>query len=334
MTELLEGVSIGIVVDPKDIECPFHDQDHKCDSEDVKNVYTRGNATTLGENLEGGGDENSVVVRKGKKIPDASYRDPKVFSDPDKRREVAREVTIVKGDINCRYPVGFSAHHLIPAKESLARATSLHKYIDKGESKVCCNLGYNVDGNENGVWLPGLHAVNSKDGVNVWGAAPESLPDNEEVGRLVKWRYELESETADGKREKYQYALLEGPLAQAPGAFSPNNMKWMYVKAAMRARRPFRQFHDRHVDYSKKVEGHLEDVGAALDKLTGSKRGLVALCDECKKRKESGRKTVPPPYRLLGSLNGTSKYLRDRLLGKTRDDDYYTSSWCGPSSPK
>lgn len=335
MTQLLEGLHIAEVKDPEDVECPFHEDEHACDKRAVSNVYLEGNATTLGENLAEGKRANSTVTRTTKDCPDEAHSRPRKVADPDQRAEVDREITIKKKDENCRYPVGFSAHHLIPAKESLARATDLHKYIDKEKGKICCHLGYNVDGNENGVWLPGLHAVNSKDGVDVWGAASEALPDKEGVGRTVRMRKELDSERTDGKRVKYAYALLEGPKATATSAFALTNMKWMYVRAAMTSLKPHRQFHDRHVDYSSKVELHLDDVAAALDALTGNKRGLTPICGECKKRKNKKPAPLPPPpIGLLGCLNNGSQFLRGKLLGHIRDDEYYTSSWCGPLSPR
>lgn len=321
MTQLGEMVAAGFV-DDFDVDCPFHEKKHTCD--DVKNNYLAGNATALGENLDGGTSDTSTVQRSSAS-PDNTYRSPEKFVDPDEAYgEAEREVQIVKGNDDCIYPVAYSAHHLIPAKESLKRAAKLHKFIDKGKGAICCNLGYNVDGNENGVWLPGLHAVNSK-GLDLWGAASTELPDDEEVGRKSVKRAELEDGTT-----KWSYSPLDGPKpSDGPAAFSPTNMKWMYVQAAMNF--PLvgtRQFHDRHPDYSGKVCEHLEDVATVLEGLLG----LGGVNPSCKKCKDAQGKPQPP-IALLGMLNGSSRWFRGKLVGHTRDSTYFTSSWCGPMAP-
>ncbi|WP_395700743.1 AHH domain-containing protein [Aquabacterium sp.] len=321
MTQLGEMVKAGFV-DDFDVDCPFHEKKHTCDG--TKNNYQAGDAKTLGENLDDGSAGTSTVQRDAAS-PDNTYRSPEKFVDPDEAYdEETREVQIVAGNDNCIYPVAYSAHHLIPAKESLKRATKLHKFIDKGKGAICCNLGYDVDGNENGVWLPGLHAVNSK-GLNLWGAASTDLPDDEEVGRKAVKRAELED-----RKTKWTYSPLDGPKpSDGPAAFASTNMKWMYVQAAMNfAPVGKRQFHDRHPDYSGKVCEHLEDVATVLEGLLG----LGGVEPSCKKCKDAKGKPVPP-IALLGMLNGSSRWFRGKLVGTTRDSVYYTSSWCGPAAP-
>ena len=321
MTQLGEMVAVGFV-STSDVECPFHDKKHAHD--DAKNNYLAGNATTLGENLADGSTGSSTVQRDSA-APDHRFRRMQKFVDPDlEYDEETREVQIVKGNEDCVYPVVYSAHHLIPAKESLKRAAKLHKFIDKGKGKICCNLGYNIDGNENGVWLPGLHAVSRK-GLNLWGSAPTDLPDEEGVGRKPVVRKELE----DGK-SKWTYSPLAGPRpADGPIAFEPTNMKWMYVQKAMTfAKVGTRQFHDRHPEYSSKVCDHLQAVADVLENLVGS-GGQEPACPKCK---EAIDKPLPP-IGLLGLLNKSSRWYRGKVVGRTRDDNYYTSSWCGPMAP-
>ena len=96
------------------------------------------------------------------------------------------------------YPYTVAAHHLIPGNESLARS-ALWNYMNKtgrvrhltkavdgdkkptdeavkavnvedhGEFKIVANIGYNVNGVHNGVWLPGSYAM--KRGTNPDGTA-------------------------------------------------------------------------------------------------------------------------------------------------------------------
>lgn len=321
MTQLGESAAVGLV-DSLDMECPFHVKAHTHDS--AKNNFLAGDATALGENLESGGVDSSTVQRN--ELPDKDYRSPRKEVDPDKYfSEAEREVQIVKGGTeDTKYPVAYSAHHLIPAKESLKPAAALHKYIDKGKGKICCNLGYDIDGNENGVWLPGLHAVNSK-GLNLWGYSSTDLPDAEDVGRKVVLRSELEDRTT-----KWKYSPLDGPKpADGSDAFEPTNMKWLYVQKAMIfPKLAPRQFHDRHPNYSELVMNHLNDVAAVLDRLSGNKV-VPASCSKCK----SANEKASPPVGLLGLLNRSSRWYRGKLVGRVRDSDYYTSSWCGPDSP-
>ncbi|MDE1949437.1 MAG: AHH domain-containing protein [Burkholderiales bacterium] len=329
MTQLGEMVAVGLVAESQ-VDCPFHEGQHQCDPE-VKSVYREGNAEALGKNLHAGSKPESSTVVRGKGSPDDRYRSNQVSPDPDLDSEKAREVSILAGDADCIYPVAFAAHHLIPGKAALGRAKALHKFLRKGE--FCCNLGYSVDGNENGVWLPGLHAVNSN-GLNLWSSrvAKRSLPDKEDVRAVagVKARMRHELEAAAGKAlAKYAYKPLVGPTPGDAGAqaFRSDNLKWRYVQKSM-AYLGARQFHDAHPAYSAKVQKHLGQVAARLAQLLErSKKPGSTQCPECKKRADA---KPTPPIGLLGLLNKTSKWYRGRLVGRTRDSEYYTSSWCGP----
>ncbi len=56
----------------------------------------------------------------------------------------------------------FTAHHLIPGNESWPPSkTQLYKWVDKREGHIKGDIGYNVNGAENGVDLPGHSAAPS-----------------------------------------------------------------------------------------------------------------------------------------------------------------------------
>lgn len=66
------------------------------------------------------------------------------------------------------YPYAVAAHHLIPGEASLAKSRLYEKYLKKGgkiktrsgkEYIIAENIGYNVNGAHNGVWLPGNYAI-------------------------------------------------------------------------------------------------------------------------------------------------------------------------------
>jgi hypothetical protein len=312
MTQLGELVAVGMVkADGGDGDCPFHEMKHTCDG--TRNELD-GDAAALGQSLDDGTAASSTVVRSS--ASDKAYQSPRKEADPDNLPYEKREVQLYAGVESSWYPVGFQAHHLIPAKESLARAGTLLKYIDKSKGKLCCNLGYNVNGNENGAWLPGKHPVDGN-GLNLWGSASGNLPDKEDVGRKKVVR--------GSGGDKWSYTPLAGPRAGNPGANEDNNLKWQYVKASMNFLGP-RQFHDRHPTYSKNVKEHLDSVGALLERFSGTRKKL-ASCPECKK---DAKKKLVPPVRLLGVLNALSARYCAHVVGKTEDEVFYTSSWCDP----
>lgn len=63
------------------------------------------------------------------------------------------------------------AHHLIPGHASLKDVPALLKYIRKSDGLIKADIGYDVNAEENGVWLPGSYGVN---------------PDNAATGKS-KW---------------------------------------------------------------------------------------------------------------------------------------------------
>lgn len=57
--------------------------------------------------------------------------------------------------------VTVAAHHLVPGNESLLRAKSLLAWIKKGRN-VRGDIGYSLNHERNGIWLPGSYAWNSQ----------------------------------------------------------------------------------------------------------------------------------------------------------------------------
>lgn len=313
MTQLGELVAVGMITaNGGDGECPFHEKKHTCDG--VVNELD-GDASALGSHLDAGTVAGSTVVRSV--VPDKSYQEPRQEDDPDDLPYEQREVQLFAGEESCWYPVGFQAHHLIPAKESLARCETLLKYIEKKKGKLCCDLGYNVNGSENGAWLPGKHPVDGN-GLDLWGSASGALPDREDLGRRKVVR--------GSGSDKWSYTPLSGPRAGNPGANADTNLKWLYVKASMRFLGA-RQFHDRHPTYSKNVREHLETVGKLLERFSGTRK-TPAACPKCRDR---AKQKLIPPAKLLGVLNRLSKRYRKYVVGRMEHEQFYTSSWCDPA---
>jgi hypothetical protein len=122
MTQLGEGASTSVTQDLVD-ECLM---EHAPGPYDRRNNL-HNNSTLLGSNLGDGGDPYRVR-----------------FSLDGTAYDV--EVTV-------------AAHHLIPGNESLMRAKPLIPWIKKGGT-IAGDIGYNVNHEKNGVWLPGSYAWN------------------------------------------------------------------------------------------------------------------------------------------------------------------------------
>jgi hypothetical protein len=325
MTQLGEAVAIAEVED-FDLSCPFpHDE---CTHPYKGGNELEGNAETLGKNLEKAGKAGSTVMRTGSpfeecKLSTAHEIEPAV-APPGKDSSWANWVQLIPKNDKTWYPVGFQAHHLIPAAASL-KGSSILAYV-RSSGRVCCNMGYDVNGKENGVWLPGKHAVAGGNlGINLWGKSKRALPDNEE--------FFDSSGVARGPRDNAsdpdsnRYLPLVGKTASKANqdsldeVFHEKNMKWNYVRAATKIAN--RQFHDSHSKYSSKVSGHLKAIAETLARFheVGKIKGT---CKQgCKEKKK-----VPPSPRVLMLINKLSQgYKTTFLVGQTSHNEYFTSNW-------
>ena len=295
MTELAEGVAIGFVMG-NDVTCPFdHDTS---EPEEVKNQLV-GNGGTLGDNMTAG---TSTILYAPMRKPQTKEPNPDI------------DVGDTPIDIGeWLYPVSCAAHHLIPAQASLKKAGKLLKFMKKGGKKpnnLWSDIGYDVNGIENGVWLPGNYAVGGN-GTGDWVGAPSAFDGDNELGSVRKRasRRSSASSKLDGVRHEVD----------------PNNRKWLYVDQATKLFSA--QFHDAHVDYSKFVLKVLNKIAESLvEKRKSSIENLS--CPKCKKRQEKiAEYGVPPPYSLNQRLNGVSKRLSGYVEGCRGHFMVYTSRW-------
>jgi hypothetical protein len=319
MVQVLEAVSPAIPLN--ELECPFnHDLP---EPPDVKNDL-KGKGSTLGDRMCAPQGTHMYEAIKATYAPDAHEKelDPRdvgghVLSHGNK------PVTIqTASGTTHRYPVTCAAHHCIPAQESLKGHQILAFMCKKGTSdgynhgysggRVWSNVGYDVNGCQNGVYLPGSYAVGGgRGGMGVW---VKDMPDkeNEDVS----------------EPEAPESNLLTGHLPGDTGtdAISNSNRKWLYVKQAMKLAHG--QFHDRHVDYSQKfVQGGLKKLFEHyVNKFNGSFRGDD--CSQCKNRKDKYKEFgIPTPYGLVERLNSTSRRYRGFLEGDKWPHNVYTSNW-------
>jgi hypothetical protein len=100
-----------------------------------------------------------------------------------------------------------AAHHLIPGNASLKQVPSIMDLIDSGRGKISSDIGYDVNGQPNGIWLPANYGVR---------------PDSE-FGR--KW-------SLYGHQNEYARAAMKKAGAQFHDAHPEYSGK---VKTALRA---------------------------------------------------------------------------------------------------
>jgi len=366
--EIGELVNVEIPAIGPDDKCPFSHDKPKADE---KNELG-GIGTKLGQNMSEGigiGHESraSSSFVKGSKELDPRKR-------PGKQKLISifvevsgQKVTLSEGGRPLPYPLTCAAHHLIPAQESLKAHDILNYMCKKGEqqdfrnskaaapaavggSKVWGNVAYNVNGCQNGVWLPGNYAVGGgTGGTAVWQAKANAKRSNQANANWVK---ALDTTVADWERgddddeeeakDAFDRALNHASkarymLAGANQKIDDGNPKWGYVKAAMDAARA--QFHDRHEDYSKQVRKYLTKIAAAYKDMHTAAQKSCKECEKAERPDGAGPDLVGPPYPIVGRLKAGSDFFKQylqqtgRKLGKRTGrkivtaKNIYTSGW-------
>ena len=193
MAELGEGVKVGTFIDPKD-KCPFSHEAPP--DEEIKNVLI-GKGGWLKSRMTGGKqtflyDKSPYRGNDDKKMKRPKETDWHPFA---RKSPLPIQLTFPTEDGGQRtvgYKATCAAHHLIPAQQSLKESDLLVYMVGKDESgasaelndgskvtgKCWTNVGYDVNGSQNGVYLPGSYAVRSK--TQRWVPLNMSKEDKEE----------------------------------------------------------------------------------------------------------------------------------------------------------
>lgn len=363
--ELGELVNVSIPEQATEDQCPFSHE--KPNPKEVNELG--GIGSTLGTNMAGG-----KGVHKSKPPVGPDFTTGDIEFDPRERShkltsiliKVNEETVVLEGS-PLPYPLTCAAHHLIPAQEALKGNPILKFMCKDGESqdfrnsgaadpapvkgsRVWGNVAYNVNGSNNGVWLPGNYAVGAGIGaVEVWKSrASDKRKTYTEQKAADNWVKALDLGadewaplSADPKEQEgpqpgasLANALLNAVQAEymlAGGNHSINkgNPKWGYVKAAMDAARG--QFHDRHEPYSGEVKIYLQKIAEAYQQMYDHSVNPKGPCQKCNEaRKPAGAKDtlVGPPYgivsRLVAASNFFKKYVATQVLTAK---NIYTSKW-------
>jgi len=369
--ELGELVGVGVPNVAEDKKCPFSHDPLKGDEENELG----GIGSKLAENMK---------VAKGichESRPAGEFRKGSEDPDPRDRKKPVRDVVIeIDGEpirLNdgssdpLLYPVTCAAHHLIPAQESLKGHPVLEFMCWNGkdqdfrsgkakdpqpvESLLWGNVAYNVNGCQNGVWLPGNYAVGGgKGGVKIWAEEGETKKRGPAKNKLWSEKVDLAADDWDSgdddKEEEKVDAMTRLLNASSPADFmlsgtnyeiSELNPKWAYVKASMDAIKA--QFHDRHEDYSKEVKDYLDKVHAAYENMHAKFFDTCKDCEKARKREKAKDDEVGPPFGILGRLNTGAEFFKRYLratgakLGAkktkrakkvTTAKNIFTSDWC------
>lgn len=182
-----------------------------------------------------------------------------------------------------KYPLSIAAHHLIPGKASLPKS-SLKDYIWKSEGLIDGDIGYDVDGAENGKWLATHQIMSSKMG--------------------KKQEIVIEDDSDPTRTEGLSWAELSDIAKKKEGNPETYNELFVlrYSQQAMALLNS--QFHDSHANYNTWVKIKLDQISQVIDSFS-------SMCEKCKKKK---KKT--PPYLLVYRLNTLSKMCNTILSGR------------------
>ncbi len=347
-------------------QCPFEHDDM---SHDAVNELG-GVGTKLGTNMANAvgthvyqttGAPAELVHKYSGNFPgDADkYPDPRDLPAPHTITHIYINLSALGTTSLFPYPLTCAAHHIMPAQESLKGHKILQYMCKKGEAqrflkagkeeniqvanaKVCGNVGYNINGLQNGVWLPGNYAVGGgQGGLAMWGKKKSRFAsDPAEAGRLYNrtlapgklihadwdvWHHDDEETPMDAATAAASAALPQHMLPGPNYVIDDNNFKWAYVDSAVT--NIGGHFHDRHKDYSEKV------IKGILSKLYNAYDAKYELfidteeegCSSCKAA-NTNDEGVPPPYDIVDRLNLRTQGMITHLSRYSRIN-IYTSKW-------
>ena len=321
MTEVMESVTVNVVLEPM-YACPFPHE--KADFPNPDNNFL-GDGDVLGENMEKPFQTAVLtehqasgvvaVMRPSRESGSALYR-------------VARPIRLGGYDPET-LPLTCAAHHLIPAQASLRSAQSLAVYlfkdtakfyqsvvVDKGSKKkrkqavdvsggkLTHNVGYDVNGIQNGVWLPGPYALRAREVVaDVFGEKAAKKKRRPSVVDRMRTQTRPDDDALDGED------FVENPDGEtgAEPEREPFDYYFLYTVAAMQ--KVGTQYHDGHTEYSKFVREALERLSVLLYMID-----VHLTCTKCRDTRPPGDK-LWPPYELLRWLNSLSGRLKGFLVG-------------------
>lgn len=283
-------------------DCPFADdkpggnqagKEHieDDDRDDVEEMQ-KNDGGKLGQNL----GQAEPGDAEGGPFPSDDFLISEKPNDSRRGRKSKVEIKQFKDASGGDFPFTVAAHHLLPG--NAAGLTEESKYKDDvglfdfmaEEQKVTSsggntyeiayNIGYDVNGAHNGVWLPGNYAIKTAKPKRTSKKSGRTTPAR--VGTTpvpgTSWR------GLGSEHEQWQYDYVAATCKAAGG-----------------------QFHDSHeCPYSENVRLWLEKIATRL-------HAHQDTCEDCKKKKDGSK--IPPPYRIKMRLFAMSRCLRGYVTG-------------------
>ena len=156
-------------------KCPFNEPEPPDDPNPEEEELGWDDSVTMSTAQDNSASKLGNNVEEGSPGADGSWNvlggDPPRYkaAQVDTKRDALQPTVEVDGD---EYPFTVAAHHIIPGNASLYESQLFKCYMKRGgkmEVKVpkrktytvSRNIGYNINGSHNGVWLPGSYAIRS-----------------------------------------------------------------------------------------------------------------------------------------------------------------------------
>ena len=285
------GESVAVAMEAA-LKCPMeHDDPVKITSQPAKSEK---NVETLKSNMASGKSTILFGLDNAGKIVDKGLQ---VLCDanPSPAVEITKKDPLPIHLGEQKLPLSMAAHHIIPGKDALP-LSKVAEYVWESEGTIGSDIGYHVDGSENGVWLPTHQALSSGMGK----AATIKVPSGKDPTKLAHYSYKKMSDwSADEPQTSFTLA---------------------YTQLAMNLTQA--QFHDSHKVYSKKIVEMLDTIHAWVLKASGG------ACADCTKAKAATGK-LPPPHMLVYRLNALARQVSGWLVGPSENwrDPYFTSDY-------
>ena len=143
MTDIGEAIAVAVTTPDKDEPCWYCEKEPE--KKGVKNEEVADPETSDSEDEE--------QVPENDEHNDASKLGSNLGSPPEYEIECPL-------DNDIKVPITVAAHHCIPGNASLKKATDLHDFMrEGGPFSLLEDIGYDVNHENNGVWLSGNYAV-------------------------------------------------------------------------------------------------------------------------------------------------------------------------------
>lgn len=278
MTNLLDGLGPGILTDACDPECPF------CEGgEPTLRGYKTKHGALKDEKQLGRNLASDKVVDRDKAVGPVF---PLAGGGDDHQGWRVKSGVMEEFEVEIRP----TPHHLIPGNAAM-QPSSLEQWTcaDKG-GKILEDIGYNIDGAQNGIWLPHLPNIH-------WTSYFDKASKTRYCDIFGKW-----SELSASRKAGVGYLVMSETWLQMH--YTDHDDPYAHV--------------DNETTYDDELKEECNTLG---DMVTSH----FAPAAKCKNQDEASGKYYPP-YGLVQRINMISSRFRMRITGKPT----WWQSWVSP----